>query len=220
MKQTTNMQRSISYLVKIFKALNEEYFENALPTPIITIQSSPKAYGHFTPWDAYRIRDEKGNVTGAVEINIGAGTLDRPIDSVVSTLLHEMVHYYCYLHNIKDTSRAGAYHNRRFRDEATKRGLQIDYDEKIGWSITSPTEELLDFIIEHEFTDIQIGRNEWMSYLPGGGAKAGNGGIVPPTTKKKGNSIKMVCPCCGNIARVTKKTNLICGDCMEQMVEA
>ena len=46
MKQTTNMQRSIQYLNKIFKALNEEYFENELPTPIITIQSTPKAYSH------------------------------------------------------------------------------------------------------------------------------------------------------------------------------
>ncbi len=218
MKQTTNMQRSISYLNKIFKALNDEFFESSLPTPIITVQSTPKAYGHFTPWDAYRIRNEKGEISGAVEINIGAGTLDRPIEDVTATLLHEMVHYFCYLNNIKDTSRGGAYHNKRFKEEAEARGLQIDYDSRIGWSITSPTEKLLDLIVGYGFADIQLGRNEWTGFLIGGGAKAGNGGVVGPKTKK-GNSRKMVCPCCGNIARVTKKTNLICGDCMEQMIE-
>lgn len=218
MKQTTNIQRSISYLVKIFKALNEEYFDGALPMPIITIQSTPKAYGHFTPWDAYRIKDEKGEMHGAVEVNIGAGTLDRSIESVVSTLQHELIHYYCYLNNIKDTSRCGQYHNKKFRDEAEARGLHIEYDSRIGWSITEPTEELIDFIISCGFEDIQIGRNEWTSFVGAGGSKAGSGGAVAPKPKKS-NSRKMICPCCGNIARVTKPTNLICGDCMEHMIE-
>lgn len=222
MKKATNMQRSLTVLNKIFKALNEEYFNNELPTPIITIQSTPKAYGHFTPWEAYRIKDEKGETSGAVEINIGAGTLDRPIENVTATLLHEMVHYYCYINEIKDTSRGGAYHNKRFKAEAEARGLVIDYDSRIGWSITSPSEELLDFIITYGFEDILIGRNEFTSFIGGIGA-GGNGGTTTPTTpkiKKKGNSIKMICPCCGAIARVTKTTNLICGDCMEHMIEA
>lgn len=219
MKQTTNIQRSIQYLNKIFKALNEEYFSNELPTPILTIQSTPRSYGHFTPWEAYRIKDSNGGNTGAVEINIGAGTLDRPIEEVTATLLHEMVHYYCYLNHIKDTSRGGAYHNKRFRDESEKRGLHIDYDGRIGWSITSPTDSLIDFIIACGFEDIRIGRNEFAGLFVGIGTKAGNGGAEPPTVKK-GNSIKMICPCCGAIARVTRKTNLICGDCMKQMIES
>lgn len=222
MKQTTNMQRSIQYLNKLFKALNEEYFENSLPIPVITIQSTPKAYGHFTPWDAYRIKNEKGEISGAVEINIGAGTLDRPIENVTATLIHEMVHYYCYLNNIKDVSRGGQYHNKRFKAEAEKRGLIIDYDNRIGWSITNPSEDLLDVIITYGFEDIQIGRNEFSSFFIGGiggGSRSGNDGATAPI-RKKSNSIKMVCPCCGNIARVTKQTNLICGDCMEHMIEA
>lgn len=222
-KQTTNMQRSIQYLNKIFKELNKEYFGNQLPMPIITIQSTPKAYGHFTPWDAYRIKDDKGETSGAVEINIGAGTLDRPIENVTATLLHEMVHYYCYLADIKDTSRGGAYHNKRFKAEAEARGLVIDYDSRIGWSITSPSEELLDFIIGCGFEDIRIGRNEYTSFFIGGGAKAvdGNGkNTTTTTTKKKGNSIKWVCPCCGAIVRSTKVLNIVCGDCNEQFIQA
>lgn len=219
MKQTTNMQRSIQYLNKIFKLLNEEYFDNELEMPIITIQSTPKAYGHFTPWDAYRIKESNGNIKGAVEINIGAGTLDRPIENVVSTLQHEMVHYYCYVKGIKDTSRGGQYHNKRFKAEAEKRALQIEYDGRIGWSITSPTEELIDFIIANQLEDIRIGRNEGQNFYIGIGGKAGNGTITPPT-KKPSNTRKYICPCCGNSFRATKSLNVMCMDCNEQFIVA
>lgn len=220
MKQTTNMQRSIQYLNKIFKLLNERYFENELEMPIITIQSTPKAYGHFTPWEAYRIKESNGDVKGAVEINIGAGTLDRPIENVVSTLLHEMVHYYCYIKGIKDTSRGGQYHNKRFKTESEKRDLHIDYDSRIGWSVTSPTEQLIDFIINNQLEDIRIGRNEGQSFYIGVGGKAGNNGTDTPPIKKPSSTRKYICPCCGNSFRATKELNVMCMDCNEQFIVA
>ena len=48
MKEMTNYQRTANYLVKIFKAVNAEYFNNELDTPTITIQSTVGAYGHVT----------------------------------------------------------------------------------------------------------------------------------------------------------------------------
>lgn len=219
MKQTTNMQRSIQYLTKIFKLLNDEYFDGELEQPIITVQSTPKSFGHFTPWNAYRIKESNGNIKGAVEINIGAGTLDRPIENVVATLQHEMVHYYCYVKEIKDTSRGGQYHNKRFKAEAEKRALQIDYDGRIGWSITSPTEELIDFIIDNQLEDIRIGRNEGQTFYIGIGGKSGNGTTTPPT-KKPSNTRKYICPRCGNSFRATKSLNVMCMDCNEQFIIA
>lgn len=220
MKQTTNMQRSIQYLNKIFKLLNERYFENELEMPIITIQSTPKAYGHFTPWEAYRIKESNGDVKGAVEINIGAGTLDRPIENVVSTLLHEMVHYYCYVKEIKDVSRGGQYHNKRFKAEAEKRALHLEYDNRIGWSITSPTEQLIDFIINNQLEDIRIGRNEGLSFYIGVGGKTGNSGTDTPPIKKPSSTRKYICPCCGNSFRATKELNVMCMDCDKQFIVA
>lgn len=35
-------------LYRIFDALNEKYFDSKLPRVVITIQSSVKAYGHFS----------------------------------------------------------------------------------------------------------------------------------------------------------------------------
>lgn len=118
------------FLETAFNALNKEYFEGALPKTIITIQSSPRAYGHFTMYDAWKDKSK-----GYKEINIGAESLDRPIANTIATLVHEMVHLFCFINDIKDTSRGSTYHNKRFKQEAEKRGLVISYDSRIGHSI-------------------------------------------------------------------------------------
>ena len=48
MKQLTSYNRAAGYLNKLFDLLNARYFENTLSRPTITIQSTPRAYGHFT----------------------------------------------------------------------------------------------------------------------------------------------------------------------------
>ena len=111
MKQLTSYNRVAGYLNKIFDLLNEHYFEGELVRPTITIQSTPKAYGHFSTRP-----DTWVSVTGnSFEINIGAGTIGRPIELVATTLLHEMTHYFCCVSGINDTSRGNLYHNKRFK---------------------------------------------------------------------------------------------------------
>ena len=48
MKQLTTYNRAAAYLNTIFDLLNARYFEGALSRPIITIQSTPKAYSWMT----------------------------------------------------------------------------------------------------------------------------------------------------------------------------
>lgn len=48
MKQTIKTSRTAGYLEKIFRELNAHYFNNEIEEPIITIQSTPRAYGHVT----------------------------------------------------------------------------------------------------------------------------------------------------------------------------
>ena len=48
MKETIKTSRTAGYLEKIFRTLNAHYFDNELEEPIITIQSTPRAYGHVT----------------------------------------------------------------------------------------------------------------------------------------------------------------------------
>lgn len=42
------MSETITALEVLFDKLNGIYFEGKLPKPVITVQSSPKAYGHCT----------------------------------------------------------------------------------------------------------------------------------------------------------------------------
>lgn len=214
MKQLTSYNRVAGYLNKIFDLLNDEFFESSLSRPTITIQSTPKAYGHFS------LREDTwvSKLGGTHEINIGAGTLSRPIEEVVATLLHEMVHYYNYENGIQDCSRGNTYHNRRFKAASEARGLVVTHSDRYGWSHTSPGEEILEFVLENGLTDILINRNEFGGFqITGTGTHSGTG-IIPP--RKPSSSRKYICPCCGNSVRATKIVNIACLDCAEQMVNA
>ncbi len=213
MKQLTSYNRTVQYLNKVFKCINERYFNNELEMPTITVQSTLGAYGHVTVSKVWQ--NENGNASH--ELNISADYLNRPIENVVATLIHEGCHLYAMQKGIKDTSNKGMYHNKRFKALAEERGLEISRDERYGWTITEPTEETIDFCIEYELHDIGIVRNTATGYAIGGD-KSGNATDgtdntnTTPTIKKK-SSIKWVCPCCGAIVRSTKMVHIICGDC-------
>lgn len=211
MKEMTTYNRVAGYLNKIFKLINAEYFNNELEMPVITIQSTLKAFGHVTTSKVWTT--DKG--TASYELNIGADYLSRPIENVVATLIHESVHLYAMQNGIQDTSNRGIYHNKRFKALAEERGLHIDRHERYGWTITSPTDETIRFCLDNDLQEIRITRNTLLTFTPVGTGKAGNGSddTTAKPTIKKGNSIKWVCPCCGAIVRSTRVLNIVCGDC-------
>lgn len=213
MKELTSYNRVAGYLNKVFDLLNAEYFENALSRPTITIQSTPRAYGHFS------LREDTwvSKLGGTHEINIGAGTLSRPIEEVAATLLHEMVHYFNYQNGVQDCSRGNTYHNKRFKAAAEAHGLNVEHSDKYGWSHTSPSDSLLDFILESGLTDILINRNEYGGFrVTGTGAHSGTSVGTPPRTS---STRKYICPCCGMSVRATRTVRVACIDCDAPMVE-
>ena len=213
MKELTTYNRVAGYLNKIFDLLNQTYFENTLSRPTITIQSTPKAYGHFSLRDDTWI--SKNGCTH--EINIGAGTLSRPIEEIVATLLHETVHYHNYVNGIKDCSRGNTYHNRRFKEAAERCGLIVSHSEKYGWSHTTPSDELLQFVLDNDLTDILINRNEQSGFqITGTGTHSGTDGTRIPRTS---STRKYVCPCCNMSVRATRIVRIVCMDCGKQMVQ-
>lgn len=212
MKETVKTSRTAGYLEKIFRAVNAKYFGGQLEEPIITIQSTPKAYGHVTVAKAW----QRGDTTRH-ELNIGAGTLNRDIVYVVCTLVHECVHLWDLQNGIQDCSRGGAYHNKRFKEAAEARDLKISYDPRIGWSITEPTDALCEFILEQGWENIQMNRMEY-SYTPRGRGAGDAAGKPTGTSNPNSHSIKYVCPCCRNSVRATKVVHIKCADCDMLMV--
>lgn len=216
MKELTNYNRVTQYLNKVFKLINSEYFDNELEMPTITIQSTVGAYGHVTTSKVWKTESGKASY----ELNIGADYLDRPIENIVATLIHEGCHLYAMQNGIKDTSNRGVYHNKRFKALAEDRGLIIEKHSRYGWTITTPSEATINFCIDNDLQEVLITRHTGITFTGVGTGKNGNGTPVKPTAPKKGNSIKWICPCCGAIVRSTKILNIVCGDCNEKFIQA
>lgn len=212
MKELTRTSRTAGALEKIFRAVNADLFNGEVEEPIITIQSTPTAYGHCSVFKTWQVKGEDRH-----ELNISADYLNRPIENTVATLIHEMTHLLNLQRGIQDCSRGGSYHNKRFKEEAEKHLIHIDYDSRIGYSVTSPTEELIEYIICKGFEEILMNHGNGLATGISGGKRGGNGGLT--IGPKKSSTRKLQCPKCGNSVRATKEVNIICGDCMEKMLE-
>lgn len=127
-----------------------------------------------------------------------------------------MVHLYNLQIGVQDCSRNGTYHNKKFRDAATARDLIITHDPRIGWSITEPSEALIDFIISQGWDDVKMGRADGYTVRGTGTAQPG---AAPGGGKRPTSTRKLICPRCGQSVRATKTVHIICGVCMERMVE-
>ena len=210
----TNTTQMLSELYRIYDALNEHYWESSLPPVFITIVpgkgKTKSVYGTFTPesWaknEGTEI-DENGNETTKTsdihhEIAISAEYFTRPIPNWCATLQHEMVHLYCKINEIEDTSNNGTYHNKQFKVEAEKHGLIIEKADIVGWSITTPGSDFIDFI-----NSLKIDEDTFSYFRQTRLA-------LSKTTPKK----RFVCPLCGLQAQAKKTAMLICGECGKQM---
>ena len=208
------MSRAVSQLEHIYNSLNTDFFNGELQVPIITVQSKPGTFGHCTTAKVWRRKDG-----GAYELNIAAEVLNYPIEETLDTMLHEMVHLFCRENGIKEVSRGGKYHNKRFKDIAEAHGLTCVPCGQYGWN-TTPGENLIEYALSKNWNEIKIRRSSLPPMLHIGatgvaqpGAGQVQGGKRPSSTRK------LVCPCCGQSVRATKKVNILCGDCMETMVE-
>ena len=190
-----------------YGVFNREYFNGELPMVMITIQSSLKAYGHCTTKKIWASGSDR-----YYELNLSAEYLSRPIENVLATLVHEMVHIYCMETGIKDTSNNGRYHNKRFKTEAEMRDLKIAYAPTIGWSVTEPTEVFIRNVKNWGLYDAC--ENYRLGALQTDSAE----GTDKP--RKKTSTRKYYCPVCGNSVRATKDVNILCMDCNVQMIKA
>jgi hypothetical protein len=104
-----------------------------VPAVVIIVGSGTASkqakYGHFAP-----IRWQHGEQRLA-EVLISGEGLQRPVEEVFTTLLHEATHSLAHTREIKDTSRQGRWHNQKFAELAKELGLDTTKDDRIGWSL-------------------------------------------------------------------------------------
>lgn len=208
MKKLTKTSTVSGYLETIYNVLNIDFFNGELETPVITIMSTPNAYGHVSTSRIWEQGEKE-----SYELNMGAGTLKRPIENTVATMLHEMVHIYHLQNGIRDTSRGNTYHNKRFKQTAEEVGLTITHHPKYGWSITEPSDRLIEYVRENRWESIPLNRNEK------GQAGEDDDSDGEGKKRKQSSTRKYICPECGISCRATKDIYIICGICKQEMIK-
>ena len=134
MKETTKMSRAVGQLEKMYNVINIEKFDGKLPTPIITVQSKPGTWGHCSRGKVWQRKD-------------------------IDTLIHEMVHLYCRENGIKEVSRGGKYHNKKFKALADEKGLLCVPQGQYGWNTDGANNDALtEYALAHDWTEIKLRR--------------------------------------------------------------
>lgn len=209
-----SLKNIIETLECLFDMFNLKFFENKLSKPIITSVPDPKKRlcGWCTNqkvWKEKNSTETKEDInkflhSGYYEINICAEYLSIPFIDICEILLHEMVHLYNLQNGINDTSRAGTYHNGKFKQAAEEHGLIVSKDDTYGWCITELSPEAKQWVIDNCSS-----HEEYFSIYRYSVQKMKD--LSKQSTKQ--STRKYVCPICGNIVRATKDINVICGDC-------
>ena len=207
------MSRAVSQLEHIYNSLNADFFAGELPMPIITVQSKPGTMGHCSVSKIWQRKDDK-----TYELNIAAEVLNYPIEETLDTMLHEMVHLYCRQHNIKEVSRGGKYHNKRFKAIAEAHGLTCVPCGQYGWN-TTPGDNLVEYALNKGWNEILLGRNSLPPAMRTGATGTAQPGTAPGGGKRPSSTRKLICPKCSQSVRATRKVNILCGDCLLPMVE-
>lgn len=191
-----SLKPTLETLESCWDSMNAFTF-NLKARPVITIQSKGRkdALGWF--WaDKW-----KAGKAPAPELNISAEYLTRPFQDVLRTLAHEMVHHKAFEEGIKDTSREGRWHNKRFAKLAEAHGMEAPphAEGSLGYSAV-------------------VFGPRWKGELDGleskfGGFDLARTGETLGKEAGKGKMLLWECGCGVKLRSGRKDLNILCQDC-------
>lgn len=192
---------SISPVLELERAhvfFNRTLFDGRLTgRVVVTIQTAGKRRVHG--W--YQAGAWKNGKERVAELNLSAEDLHRPVEDLLETVIHEMVHQADVEAGIEDTCDQGRYHNAAFKRSAEKAGLVCAQSAGHGWAETElgprAREAILRFKPKKEA--FRVAR-----LLTGGRRKT-------PT-----KLVKWVCDCGFGVRVAKAEFNAECLDCGEQ----
>lgn len=178
---------------------------------LVNVQQLRSGYGRYAP-KAWTVN---GSERDELCINPNEFCILKSPQECIDTLLHELTHVYCNRNGITETSRNGAYHNKRFREVAesvfklkcTNKGINrkgVLAPLSCGWTTTSVgNEEYLGKL------------NEELPYpFDGSWFRKQQKKDKAEGTRHSVNSYRFCCPKCGQTIRGnTKKVRVLCLDC-------
>lgn len=119
---------------------------------VVTIQSKGKKANCLDWFWANRWSTREGDFCH--EISISAEFLGRSAEEIAETVIHEVVHLWNHIENIKDCSDSGR-HNKKFKEAAISVGLEVsDPSDSRGFAYTKMNEELEEAVREELRPDV------------------------------------------------------------------
>lgn len=187
-------------LEESFKFYNDNLFESKLPEVFFTIHRKRKANGYFWP-DQFKNREDGHTLH---EIALNPETMDRTMESVFGTLVHEMCHLWQKEFGHKYPEKV--YHNTEFAAQMEKVGLICSADgtpggKKTGRNMNHYVDENGPFaalrcpVVLPYFTQAQVAMAK----------------------KKDLSKVKYTCPTCQTNIWGKLGINVTCGECDEKM---
>lgn len=214
-------------LHKAFSIFNKTFFEGDLPTPAITIQTNGNKRNSMGWCSRVPTWGNKDGSLQLYELNLSAEFLDLDFYETMDTLLHEMVHLYHMVNGIQDTSRKGAYHNKKFRDKVLELGFEYKInkpDPTHGWTYARIGPALKERIAKMNIDQsiFQISKKGYIYFQALSQGKSPeeatrisetlNSNSISGAEKSK--SHKWLCPSCGmRVISYKDNLNILCGDC-------
>jgi hypothetical protein len=186
---------------------NEKLFEGSLSPCLLNFSRHRGALGFFTAK-----RWSNGELA-IHEISLNPDSLGKPLDEVMSTLAHEMVHQ--WQQDFGSPSRSG-YHDREWAEKMVEIGLiPSDTGEPGG----KPTGQRMSHYIDTEGPFLAAFRDmpqdfvlPWISHVPV------NAKLTGSSPSKR---YQLKCPGCQQqVWGKTPSLNVLCGDCHETYLPA
>jgi hypothetical protein len=191
-----------------FDHFNTELFAGRLTRPMLTIRNHADAYGYYSPERFGDVTTEGAHTSDEIAIN-PRRIANRPVQEVLSTLVHEMVHQ--YQHCFGKPSRNG-YHNKGWVALMKGVGLQPSSTGEPGGKETGQT--VSHYIITGGRFDVACGA------LLARGFELRWADITRERKRPEvvERPVKYVCPTCGRYVKGEADFRLACVDCAALMM--
>jgi hypothetical protein len=199
----TPSTETYSGLEKAFNHFNKVLFEDRLPPVMFTLTRKRGAHGYF--W-AEQFNHRDGDTTHEIALN--PMTMDRSIEAVLSTLVHEMTHLEQQEYG---TPSKGGHHNMEWANMMMRVGLTPTDTGAEGGKMT--------------------GRKVTHMIDEGGPFECAMADLMPfdipyftkprekAEKKKDLSKVKTTCPCCQSKAWCKQGMRIMCCDCNEEMIQ-
>lgn len=212
-------------LLIAYRWYNFHLFDGELPETVVTLQRKKNSYGYYC---ATRFSDRNAGIQiDEIALN-PMYIINRTIEEVLGTLVHEMCHVWHYVQTGKPTS----YHDKKWADKMEIVGLMPTTTGLPGGAKTghSCTHYIIDGGRFARYTelllmtyDIRLNVGDRLSAYTGG--NGGNGGSEPDYVKKEkekaAKKVKAVYICSDCKSKVWGKPGMMigCMSCDCEMVE-